>query len=229
MRDYCGQKRRDLVRRDGGEAQVPLPGVPRSSRPKLLHTREHRLVPGVGTVPDPKEEPRMGYMCTERRGETLRLGVLRLLLHDLQNHLAGGGAALGRGVDADGFFCSSCVFFPVHVDPASKGWALGPGSSSAASRLLRTPHIPMDRRELTLERKVTCTQGRRQELILGSLLDMDALARSSNHSNPNKASPSIYFKQQERLSGGTSTCLGDGMGCPSLYILDKAFPGGQEP
>lgn len=95
-------------------------------------------------VPQPSKEPRTGYVRTERQGETLRLGVLRLLLHDLQNHLAGSGAALGGGVDADGFFCGSRVFFPVHVDPASTGWALGPGSSSAAAqqcerRLLRSP------------------------------------------------------------------------------------------
>lgn len=133
MRDYHSQKRRDLVQRDGGSSS-PLLGVPGSPKPKLLHAREHHSALGVRRVPQPSEDPQTGYACTERQGETLRLGVLCLLLHDLQNHLAGSGATLGGGVDADGFFCGSCVFFSVHVDPASTGWALGKGSSSAASR-----------------------------------------------------------------------------------------------
>jgi len=195
VKDYCSQKRRYLVQRDGGTSS-PLtqesPGLPSQSS-----CTRGGITQLLGTVPEPGKEPQMGHLRTARQKETLRLGILRLLLHDLQNHLAGGGAALGGGVDADGFFCSSRVFFPVHVDPASTGWALGPGSGSAASPLPRSPHVPTDRLELTLERKVICTQGEGRELILGSVLHVDMAASGSNHRNPNKASASIYFKPQE--------------------------------
>lgn len=206
-----------------GKAQVPLLRVPQSSKPKLLHPWEHH--PALGWYQSPVESCRWVTHTQKVRGETLRLGVLRLLLHDLQNHLAGSGAALWGGVDADGFFCSSRVLFPVHVNPASKGWMLGPGTNSVTPWLLHSFHVPMDLLELTLKCKVICTPGRREELILGSILNMDVVVRSSNHRNPNKASPSIYFKQQEWLSGGTSTCLGDGMGCPSLHVLLKSSLG----
>lgn len=102
-------------------------------------------------------------------------------------------------MDADGFFCGSRIFFPVHVNPASTGWVLGQGKrlcSFPAARVPAAP-LPMNRLELTRDCKVICTQGRQEELILGLILDMDSAARSSNHRNPNKASASIYFKQQE--------------------------------
>lgn len=47
----------------------------------------------------------------------LRFGVLGLLVHNLQDHLAGGRAALWRGVDTDGLLCSTCILLPVHIDP----------------------------------------------------------------------------------------------------------------
>lgn len=69
------------------------------------------------------------------RGETLRLRVLCLLLHDLQDHFAGSRAALGGGVDADSFFCSSCILLTVHINPASTAlmpeWAQGRGSAAS--------------------------------------------------------------------------------------------------
>lgn len=143
--------------------------------------------PGAGTGPEPSEEQ-------HPRGGTLRLGVLRLLLHDLQNHLAGGGAALGGGVDADGFFGSPRVFFPVHIDPAGTGRVLGLGGTL---QLRCSPRVPAARPELTRGSEVTCTPGRRGELILGSMLSTDAAARGSNHRNPKKAPASLYFKQWE--------------------------------
>ena len=48
----------------------------------------------------------------------LRLGVFGLLLHDVQDHAARGGAALRGGVDADGLLRRPCVLLAVHVDPA---------------------------------------------------------------------------------------------------------------
>ena len=54
-------------------------------------------------------------MCPE--AEALRFGVLCLLVHNLQDHLTGRGAALGGRVDADGLLGSTCVLLPVHVDP----------------------------------------------------------------------------------------------------------------
>ena len=51
----------------------------------------------------------------------LRLGVFGLLVHDVQDHAAGGWAALGGGVDADWFLSSTGVLFTVHVNPASTG------------------------------------------------------------------------------------------------------------
>lgn len=48
----------------------------------------------------------------------LRFGVFGLLVHDVQDHAAGGGAALGGGVDADGLLGGSGVLFAVNVDPA---------------------------------------------------------------------------------------------------------------
>lgn len=165
-----------------------------SPKPKLRHTREHHEDLGVSLVPQPGEE---GCTDTERQGETLRLGVLCLLLHDLQNHLAGSGAALRGGVDADGFLCGSRVFFPVHVNPGSTGRELGRRKQLCSFPAAQVPAaaFPM---ELTLHCKVICTPGRQEELILGSRLGADAAVRSSNHTNPNKASASIYFKQQER-------------------------------
>lgn len=38
-------------------------------------------------------------------------------MHDLQDHAAGSGAALGSGVDADGLLSSTCVLLTVDIDP----------------------------------------------------------------------------------------------------------------
>lgn len=123
------QEREGLVQRDRGSSGPPAPS-PLVPRAKLLHKWEHH--PALG-------QDRSPARSNTNTGGTLRLGVLRLLLHDLQNHLAGGGAALGGGVDADGFFGSSRVFFPVHIDPAGTGrvlWLLG------TPQLLRSLHVP---------------------------------------------------------------------------------------
>lgn len=52
-----------------------------------------------------------------REAEALRFGVLGLLVHDLQDHLTGGGAALGGRVDTDGLLGGTCVLLPVHIYP----------------------------------------------------------------------------------------------------------------
>lgn len=46
-----------------------------------------------------------------------RLGLVGLLLHDVQDHATGGGAALGSRVDGDGLFRCACVFLPMNVHP----------------------------------------------------------------------------------------------------------------
>lgn len=45
-------------------------------------------------------------------------------MHDLQDHAAGGRAALGVGVDADGLLGGACVLLAVYVDPAEQKWRL---------------------------------------------------------------------------------------------------------
>lgn len=50
----------------------------------------------------------------------IRLGVFGLLLHDVQDHAARSGAALGRGVDADGLLSSSCILFTMYINPAAR-------------------------------------------------------------------------------------------------------------
>lgn len=52
-----------------------------------------------------------------RKAEALRFGVLCLLMHNLQDHLTGRGAALGGRVNADGLLRSTCILLPVHVYP----------------------------------------------------------------------------------------------------------------
>lgn len=58
------------------------------------------------------------YMCLFFTG--LRLGLVRLLVHDVQDHLAGRGAPLGCWMDGDGFFSCACVFLPVDVHPEER-------------------------------------------------------------------------------------------------------------
>ena len=50
----------------------------------------------------------------------LRLGVLGLLVHDVQDHAARGRAALWGGVDADWLLGGACVLLAVHIDPARR-------------------------------------------------------------------------------------------------------------
>lgn len=52
---------------------------------------------------------------------SLRLGVFSLLLHDFQDHAAGGRAALRSGVDADGLLSSTGILLTVNVNPAGTG------------------------------------------------------------------------------------------------------------
>lgn len=130
--------------------------------------------------------------------KNLRLRVLCLLLHDLQDHFAGSRAALRGGVDADGFFCSSCVLLTVNINPASTAlmseWAQGRGSAASqhvlAALLLQHPCR-------LLKCKLRCTQERKEQLILGSTFQIDTVARSPIHRNPSETSESIYFKQHE--------------------------------
>lgn len=76
-------------------------------------------------------------------GEFSRLGVLGLLVHDVQDHAAGGRAALGGGVDADGFFCRARVLLAVHVDPEkTTGWELG-----EAPEILTSPGSQFQQKE----------------------------------------------------------------------------------
>lgn len=51
----------------------------------------------------------------------LRLGVFSFLVHDFQDHAAGGGAALRGGVDADGLLSSTGILLTVNVNPAGTG------------------------------------------------------------------------------------------------------------
>lgn len=51
----------------------------------------------------------------------LRLGVFSLLVHDVQDHSTGRGAALRGGVDADGFLSSTCILLAVHINSAATG------------------------------------------------------------------------------------------------------------
>lgn len=50
-----------------------------------------------------------------------RLGVLSLLLHDVQDHTAGRGAALRGGVDADWFLSCAGILFAVDVNSSRDG------------------------------------------------------------------------------------------------------------
>lgn len=97
----------------------------------------------AGMVTQPSKE----LWIQPTRGKNLRLCVLCLLLHDLQDHFAGSRAALRGGVDADGFFCSSCVLLTVNINPASTAlmseWAQSRGSAALqhvlAALLLQHP------------------------------------------------------------------------------------------
>ena len=51
------------------------------------------------------------------RGADSRLGLAGFLLHDVQDHSTGGGAALWSRVDGDGLFCCAGIFLPMNVHP----------------------------------------------------------------------------------------------------------------
>lgn len=69
--------------------------------------------------------------------ENLRLGVFSFLLHDLQDHAAGGGAALRVGVDADWLLGSTCILLAVYINPA----ATEKGSESLSLRQTVQPML----------------------------------------------------------------------------------------
>lgn len=46
-----------------------------------------------------------------------RLGLVGLFLHDIHDHVTGGGAALWSRVDGDGLFCGTCVLLTMNVHP----------------------------------------------------------------------------------------------------------------
>lgn len=80
-----------------------------------------------------------------RKEEALRFGVLCLLMHNLQDHFTGGGAALGGGVHTDGLLRRPCVLFPVHVYPEdqAQGWS---GSCLQGDGVFfRLPHLSSPR------------------------------------------------------------------------------------
>lgn len=58
----------------------------------------------------------MCLLVNVRAGDS-RLGLVGLLLHDVQDHATGGGAALWSGVDGDGLFCRTGIFLPMNVHP----------------------------------------------------------------------------------------------------------------
>lgn len=46
-----------------------------------------------------------------------RLGLVGLFLHDIHDHVTGGGAAFWGGVDGDWLFCGTCIFLAMNVHP----------------------------------------------------------------------------------------------------------------
>lgn len=61
-------------------------------------------------------------VCLWKLHVGLRLGLVGLLLHDVQDHPAGRRASLGCWMDGDGFFCCACIFLPVDVHPEGRMW-----------------------------------------------------------------------------------------------------------
>lgn len=67
-------------------------------------------------------------------------------MHDLQDHAAGGRAALGVGVDADGLLGGACVLLAVYVDPAEQKRRLRVAAIQSFNARLKQPgrkNLPM--------------------------------------------------------------------------------------